>query len=105
MALVRRWEIANNNFMPKRNFILLIIILVIIIVLFFGFLYLQSKTPAGEDGTGTNFISQFNPFGNGGGGNNPPPGTPPPVDVSGFEPPVQNEELQLIRVSSMPVAG
>ncbi|MBI2631116.1 hypothetical protein HYW73_02795 [Candidatus Nomurabacteria bacterium] len=90
--------------MSKRNFILLIIVLVIIILMFFGFLYFQSKTPAGEEGTGTNFISQFNPFGNGGKKNGDDTGTPP-VDVSGYEPPTQNEELELTKVSSMPVAG
>lgn len=74
--------------------------------MFFGFLYMrQTGTAPGEEGEGTNFISQFNPFGNGG-KNNPDDDTTPPVDVSGYEPhPEDGEKLQLIKVSSVPVAG
>lgn len=91
--------------MSKRNFILLTIILVIIIALVFLFLYTrQSGPPPGEDDGGTNFLSDFNPFGNNA---TTPTGTmtPPPVDVSGYEPPPPEEKLQLIKISSMPVAG
>ncbi len=90
--------------MSKRNFILLIIVLVIIILIVFGFLFFQKDSTApGESGGGTNFLSQFNPFGNGGTTN--PPVSTPPVDVSGYVPPEEVKELQLIKVSSMPIAG
>ncbi|HTE49213.1 MAG TPA: hypothetical protein VK675_04885, partial [Candidatus Paceibacterota bacterium] len=52
--------------MSKRNFILLIIIVILAVITVFGFLYFQTAPPAGENGNetpGTNFISQFNPFG------------------------------------------
>jgi peptidoglycan hydrolase-like protein with peptidoglycan-binding domain len=52
--------------MTKRNFILLIIIVITIVIVIFGFLYFsQPKTPTGDDTGGTNFFSQFNPFGSG----------------------------------------
>ncbi len=90
--------------MSKRNFILLIIILIIIVIAIFGFLYFQQPvTPAGEDTGGTNFFSQFNPFGNGK-PNTTPPVVTPPVDVSGYKP-TQEEILKLKKVSSMPIAG
>jgi peptidoglycan hydrolase-like protein with peptidoglycan-binding domain len=89
--------------MSKRNFILLTIVLVIIIIIIFGFLYFQQKsTTPGEEGT--NFISQFNPF-----GTSKPTTTPTdtlPVDVSGYQPnPEEEIKLQLVKISSMPVAG
>ncbi len=90
--------------MSKRNFILLIIVLLVIIIVFFGFLYFQSKAPTGEEGSGTNFISQFNPFGTGP-KKNPDDSGDTPVDVSSYEPPVQNEKLELTKISSMPIAG
>lgn len=90
--------------MSKRNFILLIIILVIIIGIVFGFLYFQQKGATPGEGEGTNFISQFNPF-----GNNKPTNTgtdTKPADVSGYQPePEENIKLKLTKVSSMPVAG
>src|SRR5687768_8111226 len=90
--------------MSKRNFILLIIVLLTITIILFGFLYFQAKMNPGEEGEGTNFISQFNPFGTGPKKNPDGTGTPP-VDVSGYEPPIENRELQLTKVSSMPIAG
>ncbi|MFA5932105.1 MAG: hypothetical protein WC793_01880 [Candidatus Paceibacterota bacterium] len=92
--------------MSKRNFILLIIILAIVVVGVFGFLYLQQPTGTlGVDTGGTNFGSQFNPFGN----NNKPvtPAVTPPVDVSGYEPTPTNPDLlvKLRKISSMPIAG
>ncbi len=90
--------------MSKRNFILLIIILVIIIGIVFGFLYFQQKGITPSEGEGTNFISQFNPF-----GNNKPTNTgtdTKPADISGYQPePEENIKLKLTKVSSMPVAG
>ncbi|MFZ3011593.1 MAG: hypothetical protein WA060_01165 [Minisyncoccia bacterium] len=91
--------------MSKRNFILLIIILIITILVVFGFLYLQQGTGTlGEEGEGTNFISQFNPFGTGGKSPTTPKGDTP-TDVSGYEPGPEQEEVKLKKVSSMPVAG
>jgi len=90
--------------MSKRNFILLTIILIIIVIAVLGFLYSQRNvTTPGEDSSGTNFISQFNPF-----GSDKPTTTPPgttPTNVSGYEPGPEQEEIKLIKVSSMPVAG
>ena len=90
--------------MSKRNFILLTIVLTIIILAVLGFLYSQrNATAPGEDGSGTNFISQFNPF-----GSDKPTTTPPgttPTDASGYEPGPTQEEVQLRKVSSMPIAG
>ncbi|MFH1201108.1 MAG: hypothetical protein V1484_02140 [bacterium] len=91
--------------MSKRNFILLTIILLVAIIAFWGFLYFrQSTNPPEGDTTGTNFISQFNPFGN----NKPTttPSTTPPVDISGYEPSTTPEaNIKLKKVSSMPIAG
>ena len=92
--------------MSKRNLILLIIILVIAIIAFFGFLFSQPNgaTP-GAGSIGTNFISQFNPFGNGTTTTKPPVVTPP-VDISGNQPnPPMQTNSKLIKVSSMPIAG
>ncbi|OGI60360.1 hypothetical protein A2641_01425 [Candidatus Nomurabacteria bacterium RIFCSPHIGHO2_01_FULL_37_25] len=92
--------------MSKRNFTLLIIILLIIVVAVFWFLYFKgyiTNIPK-YDNPGTNFISQFNPFGES--KPNPPP-VPPPFDISEDEPSVTTETLEakLVRVSSMPIAG
>lgn len=88
--------------MSKRNFILLIIILTITTLVVFGVLYFQKAptTPTG-DTSGTNFFSQFNPFGT---GKPKPTTTQPTVDVSGYVPPDSSTET-LSKVSSMPVAG
>ncbi len=89
--------------MSKRNFILLIITLVIATIAVLGFLYFRKGTTdtTGDTG-GTNFFAQFNPFGN----NKPtPPVVTPPVDVSGYQPPVEMPDLELKKVSSMPIAG
>ncbi len=95
-------EHQTGNFMSKRNFILLIIILVIVIIAVLGFLYLRKDTTTPTDpGIGTNFFSQFNPFGT----KPTPPVTKPPVDVSGYQPPTAPEQTKLMKVSSMPVAG
>jgi hypothetical protein len=92
--------------MSKRNFILLIIVLIITLALVFGFLYLtQNKSTNPGDTGGTNFISQFNPFGTA--GTKPPSSTtPPPTDISGYQPtPTPEAALGLTKVSSMPIAG
>jgi ABC-type cobalt transport system substrate-binding protein len=90
--------------MSKRNFILLIIVLIITIITFFVFLYFQqNKNTVGESGTGTNFISQFNPFSN---ITTKPVVTPPVVDISGYQPnPTTEITAKLKKVSSMPIAG
>jgi hypothetical protein len=90
--------------MSKRNFILLIIILIIVVIGVFGFLYLQQPTSPGGDSTGINFGSKFNPFGSS--SQTTPPTTTPPVDISGYIPTTTTEtKLQLIKVSTMPIAG
>ncbi len=89
--------------MSKRNFILLIIILVIILIGFFLFLFLrQSGTTPVADNGGTNFVSQFNPFGTGGKNSR----TTNPVDISGGGiPQTPAGALKLVKVSTMPIAG
>ncbi len=89
--------------MQKRNFILFIIILVIIIMAVFGYLYLRRTPDTPNNPGGTNFVSEFNPFGQ------TTPTTP------GNNTPGDNTEdnnlgdefqnLSLMKVSSMPVAG
>lgn len=90
--------------MQKRNFILFIIILIIVLAVIFGFLYFQKSptTPGGDDG-GTNFFSQFNPFGK----SNPSPGTETPTnnETPGGAEPETPLEIKLKKVSSMPIAG
>ena len=92
--------------MLKRNFILLIIILSVVVIAVFGFLYFQGKTTntPRDESPGTNFISQFNPFGV---SKPTPPAVTPPVDISGYVPPPTTEipEVKLTKVSSMPIAG
>ena len=92
--------------MSKRNFILLIIVLGIVAISIVGFLYFNQGTPTGEESTGTNFISHFNPFGTG------KPATSSndsnsPVDVSGYQPPVDTQvpNSGFTKISSMPIAG
>ncbi len=69
----------------------------------FGFLYFRQDTGTEGESTGTNFFSQFNPFGSG--TTKPPSTETPPVDISGYEPPTEIERLQLRKISSMPIAG
>lgn len=91
--------------MSKRNFILLILILIVAVIAVFGILYIkQGKIPTIEDTGGINFLSQFNPFKNS--TKTTPTGTSV-VDVSGYQPPAGTEtpQLQLMKVSSMPVSG
>ncbi|HBA45591.1 hypothetical protein A2W67_00715 [Candidatus Nomurabacteria bacterium RIFCSPLOWO2_02_40_28] len=92
--------------MSKRNFVLLVIILSLVVVVAFGFLYFRQPADiTSGDTEGTNFFSQFNPFG--GTGTSKPPVTKPPVDVSGYVPPTGEEiqDAKLKKVSSMPIAG
>jgi hypothetical protein len=92
--------------MSKRNFILLIIVLIILVVGVLGYFYFnQPASPTGSDTGGTNFFSQFNPFGTS--PNKPTtPVVTPPVDVSGYQPnPAEETKLKLTKVSSMPIAG
>ena len=93
--------------MSKRNFILLIIIIVIAIIALFGYFYFnQGNNTPGEDNTGTNFISQFNPFSKN--TTNPPTNTTPPIDISGndeLNPTSIDITVKLKKISSMPIAG
>ena len=92
--------------MSKRNFILLILILIIVTAAVFGFFYSRKNTnTVGNETEGTNFFDQFNPFGT---STNTPAPTAPTVDVSTpteGEPTEQIPDVNLKRVSSMPVAG
>lgn len=90
--------------MSKRNLILLIIVLVIATIL--GFVYFSSIQPAGngQTSTGTNFFSNFFPFGR---STTTPSNIENPVDVSGYVP-TPGEDIsknKLKRISSFPVAG
>ena len=89
--------------MSKRNFILLIIILGLIVIAVFGLLYFQQKTTVPEDESqGTNFISQFNPFG----AKPTPPAVTPSTDASEYQSDTgETQKIKLVKVSSMPVAG
>ena len=91
--------------MSKRNFILLIIILVIVILAVFGFLYFKKpavNTTGDNTEGGTNFFSQFNPFGK----KPTPPVVTPPINVPEYQPSTEETSaMKLIKVSSMPVAG
>ena len=88
--------------MSKRNFTLLIIVLVIALIVAFGFLYLNRSPNTPEDGGGTNFLSNFNPFGK---SKPAPPVVTSPPDVSNTTPPEEGLGVKLTEVSSMPIAG
>src|SRR5258708_3499909 len=90
--------------MSKRNFILLIIVLIVVLIGALWFLYYRAPSMPPDENGGTNFISNFNPFGK---GSSTSPKTIPPVDISGKTPenPVQTQGGKLIKVSSMPIAG
>jgi hypothetical protein len=91
--------------MSKRNFILLIIVLIIIVLAIFGFLYWNK--PATNNTTGntpsTNFFSQFNPFASN--KNTNPTPTPEPTPTPNPNPTIEEINIKLKKVSSMPVAG
>src|SRR3989338_6308938 len=90
--------------MSKRNFVLLIIILITVVIAILGFLYFRTSpaTPA-DSGTGTNFVSQFNPFGV---SKPTPPPVRPPAAFSGKEPvPSETEIQKLTKVSGRPIGG
>lgn len=94
--------------MSKRNIILIAIVLVVIAI--FALVFMSLSSPANKGGSGatggTNFLSNFFPFGKNNGANTNNNGTTP-VNVSGYVPPgggMIPKEL-LTKVSSMPVAG
>ena len=90
--------------MSKRNFILLIIVLILVVIAIFGFLYFQKEpTKPGEEDEGTNFISQFNPFGRPAAEIALP--TAVPSETVSTNDNVGTGTLKLERVSSMPIAG
>lgn len=94
--------------MSKRNFILLIIILTITLVVALGFLYVsRSPSTPGEEEGGTNFLSEFNPFGPSTpttSPNNTPTNTDPANGEQGTGE-IPTETSRLTKVSSMPIAG
>ncbi len=92
--------------MSKRNFILLIILVVLLVASVLGFLYFRNKPTTGPEGTteGTNFISQFNPFGT----NKPTPtDTTTGDNETNYQPNPEEEapKMQLTKISTMPIAG
>lgn len=91
--------------MSKKTLLILILILILGILSWWGYSYLK-KTPTVPNDYGTsptNFISQFNPFGN---STQNPPVKKPPVDVSGYTPDNQaTQENKLTKISSLPIAG
>ncbi len=92
--------------MSKRNFILLIIILAVLMVVALGiFNFYQPVKQSADNTGGTNFFTDFSPFGKS--KNVAPAGdTTSPVDISGFEPTTETEStVKLKKVSSFPVAG
>lgn len=91
--------------MSNRNLVLLIIFLVIAVAIVFGLIaFIKPETPEAEDTGGTNFFSNFNPFGN---NKTTSPNTTPPTDISGEQEEADEELLksQLTKISSMPIAG
>ncbi len=92
--------------MSRRNVFLLISIITVIAIMAIGFAYLyQSKNQQDGSGEGTNFFSNFLPFGNS--GTVKPGDTTSPTDISGYIPPGGTEipDIKLKKVSSFPVAG
>jgi len=77
--------------------------MVAVIIAVLGFLYFRpGATAPGNNGTGTNFFAQFNPFGT----RPTPPTVTPPVDVSGYTPPESSPTAsKLMKISTMPIAG
>ncbi len=94
------------NFMSKRSFIFLIVIAIITgaIVWFFFSLFKTAPNTTGGESTGTNFISQFNPFGSATKTQTASNGA---VNVSGYQTLPNGEvvKIKLLKVSSMPIAG
>lgn len=95
----------DNKHMSKRNFILLIIILVITGIIGTGFLYFRETTPSilNDSNGGTNFISQFNPFGNTTKTSTDESSTTDISLPSGQDGEI--DKIKLIKISSMPIAG
>jgi len=92
--------------MSKRNFILLVIVLIIAVGA--GLFYLSSykQTGNGSTNSGTNFLSDFFPFGKST-TNTQNKKTDNSVDVSGYiAPPVEEVQIsKLKKISNLPVAG
>ena len=91
--------------MSKRNFTLFIIVLMSVILVIFGFLYFNQSRTGQPGDEGTNFLSQFNPFGTSTQVN--PTDTTTPVDLGDQTSDETEEETpeKLKKISSMPVAG
>jgi hypothetical protein len=92
--------------MSKRKIILIATILIIIIVLVLVLVSIYKPTNSTDTNTGgTNFFSQFFPFGKGTTNNSQNPSTP--TDISGYVPPTNTPGAQekLAKVSSFPIAG
>lgn len=91
--------------MSKRNLVLILIVLVLIVGGFLGYLYLfKPKNNINGESSGTNFLSDFFPFGK---KNKPNTNTETPIDISGYTPPEDSapQAELLTKISSMPIAG
>ena len=78
--------------------------MILVVIAIFGFLYFQKEpTKPGEEDEGTNFISQFNPFGRPAAEIALP--TAVPSETVSTNDNVGTGTLKLERVSSMPIAG
>ena len=88
--------------MSRRNFILLIIVLVIITVSALLFFYFK-RTPGQESEGGGGFFSNLNPFGST--ETKPPAVETPTTPGTGEVITIGEEERQLVKVSTMPIAG
>ena len=94
--------------MSKRNLILLIIFLVILsAVVFVSFSSFKQSSTQNSTSSGTNFISNFFPFGKS--NTTTPSSTETPTDVSGYVAPVDTTTIpstnKLQRVSNLQIAG
>ena len=91
--------------MSKRNIILIIIILAIVLVTIFGFVYFSQPTNQNGTTEGTNFLSNFLPFGK---SKNITPQDTSPTDISGYIPTEDNSAItntKFKKISSFPIAG
>ncbi|MFA6274439.1 MAG: hypothetical protein WC662_04735 [Candidatus Paceibacterota bacterium] len=91
--------------MSKRKLIILIIIILAIVLVIFGISFLSKPNPSTVSGqTGTNFFSNFFPFGRSTQTKQEPTSS---TNISGFQPNETSPVIEnwLIKVSSFPTAG
>jgi hypothetical protein len=90
--------------MSKRNLTILIIVVAVILAFTaFGLIYFANPVNKGEATTGTNFLSNL--FPSFGGSKTTGGGNTAPANISGYIPGSVVNQGQLVKVSSMPIAG